>query len=96
MKFYLPYPLIEQDYDIIIKWFELVRHVLVYDPKKEDIVNTRDVGFCGAIIIPDDDRQGIQNARWSFEPKLGYEIEPTLTKAQFEDILTRVSAPIGQ
>lgn len=35
-----------------------------------------------------------QKIDWGFEPKLGYEIEPTLTEEEFEDVLTRVAAPI--
>lgn len=31
---------------------------------------------------------------WAFEPKLGYEIEPTLTEEEFDDILTRVAGPV--
>lgn len=34
-----------------------------------------------------------QKIEWGFEPKLGYEIEPTLTEEEFDDILTRVAAP---
>lgn len=30
---------------------------------------------------------------WSFEPKLGYEVEPTITKKEFEEALTRLAKP---
>lgn len=30
---------------------------------------------------------------WAFEPKLGYDVEPTITKKQFEDVLNRLAKP---
>jgi len=34
-----------------------------------------------------------QKIEWAFEPALGYQIDPKLTRLQFEEFLTRLSVP---
>lgn len=88
--FYIPSPLSEQNFEFLIRYLRFLKPVLVPELEETEIAGIRDVGLCGVKIIPLQEEQKIE---WAFEPKLGYEIEPTLTKEEFEDALTRVAAP---
>lgn len=67
--------------------------MLLDEIERLEMAGIMDVGLCGVKIIHPQEEQKIE---WAFEPRLGYEIEPTLTQEEFEDVLTRIAAPIRE
>ena len=47
---YIPYPLSEENYSLMLKWMEIMRLSLTRDETGDD---SQDIGPCGSIIIID-------------------------------------------